>query len=762
MPIAGCEPTSATQRCCLTAIIAAGVFLLALGSARTSSAHAELVRASPALDGLLVGPTQRIDLWFSEAVGVGAGSPTVRVLDEAGRDLPRGNVAVDPEDPTHVSADVSGVGLGTFTVSWSERSADDGHSLAGTYGFRVGSGGPVGGATVQGEAPRAWAVASRWLTFLGIALAAGGFFFTRVVLGDLPDRAGRRFVAIASGSAVALLASLLEPVLQTRWPPAGMLTPTLREAIAGLPAAWWLRPGVLPLLFLLTLALLVRQRRGRSPGVVAEWVGLTLALAALLGLSLTSHAAARDTWRWLSVSSDALHQWTVALWIGGLAHLALWWPSRQAIETAELTTSECSDPLRRFSRLALGLVLVAVATGVTNAGLALPALRTLWSSRYGDLLLLKVALLMPPLVLATFHRRALRRAFDRFSMRLRTTVRLEFVLVLAVVLAGTLLALLAPPVVRATQPLDLAAATDDATLLVRLQVQPAKPGANALRVVVNNRDGNPVASDQIALVRLTFTSLNQLIEPTVVEARHDLRDGYAVSGIQLSLKGWWGVRVLVRRLGQVDTEASFYLSLPDPNVNGWSAGPPSDGSDMAKAVFTRGLAGLTSLHRVRFQQRLSDGAGTLVEADLAVSDGGDGRPAASSIASRSTALLRIGDSEWLRLPNGQWTEQHTDIPVAVPATWGEDYAGATDFRLGRTEEIDGETTQIVSFLVPGRDRRAPARYAWWVGVDSGRVRRWAMIARAHYMIKDYRGFDAPLLIEPPVAGVGTPVASPSA
>ncbi|MER3439180.1 MAG: hypothetical protein C4346_17205, partial [Chloroflexota bacterium] len=122
-----------------------------------ASGHAELERASPPPDGLLAAPPRQIELWMTERVAGGAGSPSLRVLNETGNAVPVTNLRIDPENPRHVVADISGVSTGTYTVIWSVRSADDGHTLTGSFAFRVGTGRAPGAATVEGERPQAWA-----------------------------------------------------------------------------------------------------------------------------------------------------------------------------------------------------------------------------------------------------------------------------------------------------------------------------------------------------------------------------------------------------------------------------------------------------------------------------------------------------------------------------------------------------------------------------------------------------------------------------
>ncbi len=768
-----CAAAPHTQRRTGVTLLAATLCLLvALGLRlpRSTAAHPELVRASPPPDGLLAAPPQQLDLWVSEAVDAGAGSPSLLLLDETGHAVPVRAAVLDPADPTHVRADVAGLGTGTYTVSWSARSAIDGHTLSGTYAFRVGGGRAPGAATVQGESPQPWGVATRWLTFLGAAVAGGGFLFARILLGgnDPGDRTGRRRNAvIAGGALLALLATFAEPVLQTRWPPAGTLAPTLTEAVAGLPQAWWLRPAALTPVLLLGLALLLRRRVGGRLVLAAESAGLALALVALLGLSLTSHAAARADWRALAVGSNVLHQWAIALWVGGLAHLALAWSVAQRPDTLGLEgpTPEGSpaplDPLRRFSRLALGLVVVGIATGVVNAGLLLPTIRSLWTSPYGDILLLKVAALVPPLALATFHRVALRRVATRLRSALRTTVRVEVALVLLVVLGGSVLALLAPPVVQAARPLDLAAPTGGGDLLVHLGVQPAKPGENTLTVFVTDAQGAPVSLDQAARVGLDLTSLEHPVEIDAVEAQPNGTGRYEVAGMPLSLEGWWRIGVTVRRAEQPNLQAPFYLRLPDPNVSVERiTTPPS--SPEAEAVFQRGLASLTSLHSVRYRRTLASGTGTVFASEEAISVGDDGHPPAYAVSSSGVDLIRVGDREWLRSPDGVWRDRPAS-PFVPPAAWGEEFESATGFRLGRVEEVGGEPAQIVTFVVPGTPRQAAAWYAWWVDLERGRILRQAMVSRWHYMVLEYHDFDAPIAIDPPTpAPAATPAATPVA
>ncbi len=798
--------------------------------ARPVAAHAELTGAEPPADALLAAGPSRISLRFSEPVAEGAGSPSLRLVDASGRDLELGGVAVAADDPHRVSASVSPLGPGTYTVVWATRSSVDGHSLTGTYAFRIGGGRVPGAATTEGETPRPWAVATRWLTFLGAAVAAGGFFAARLLLsglGAVPSASlatpRRLRLAALAGAAIALVATLAEPALQTVFPPAGAIRPALGDAIRALPDAWWLRPVALTVALAIAATWVgsARPRRvatGRAgmaqasaSGTVAastgggplqdqattpdgtattrpwlEWAGLVAALGALVGLSLTGHAAARgDVWRLPAMLSNVAHQWAVALWVGGLVHLALLGPRARSGWTAPTglspdvnpgpgdapaaDVSARPDPVRRFSPIALGLVVVGVATGVANTGLLLPTVDALWESRYGVVVLLKAAALVPVLALATWHRVWLRRAATRAlsggvasvagaSAGLRQTLRCEAVLVVLVVLGGSVLAMSAPPVAGEGHRPDAvelaapAAGPDGRTAaLVRLRVSPVAPGENTLTVTLADPAGAPIPLDPAAgRVGLDAVSLlDAAVARTQVPTAPDGASGFTTRGLALSTDGWWRVTATVRRAGEPDLQAAFYLLVPDPSLHGGDALAAPDPSEAAAALFARGRAAFEGATRFRYHESLGSGSGTVAVSDWALESPAGGGPASVWATAERQDYVRIGGQEWLRSGDGNWIPRAALPGAPSLAELTDEYDGAKDFRLGRVEQIGDRSCQVVTFAVPDSERLVGAWYAWWVDVETGHVCRVTMVTRGHYMVRDYTDYDGTFAIAPP-------------
>ncbi|MFI5915101.1 cytochrome c oxidase assembly protein [Dactylosporangium sp. NPDC051541] len=133
-------------------------------------------------------------------------------------------------------------------------------------------------------------------------------------------------------------------------------------------------------------ARLVLTRTGA--GVVALLAG-----AALVPPALTGHAAGAGNHQ-LAVTSLAVHIPAAALWVGGLAALLVLRKDR-----------DLAVAVRGYSRLALGCWIAVAVSGVANAAVRLGALDQVWHSRYGLLVLGKVAALLAAGGFGAVHRR---------------------------------------------------------------------------------------------------------------------------------------------------------------------------------------------------------------------------------------------------------------------------------------------------------------------------------------------------------------------
>ncbi len=719
------------------------------------SAHAELLEASPPADGLLAVPPRTIQLRMSETVAEGAGSPAIEVIDQQGRAISVTDIRVDRTDATRISARVTGITTGTYTLLWSVRSKVDGHTLTGSYAFRVGEGRAPGAATVEGQSPRAWAVATRWATFLGASVSAGAFWaliLTRSVHVQTQTSRIRRLGV--AGGVIGLVASVCEPLLITWYPPSGVTAPALADAISGLPSAWWLRPGG---------ALLVTLLFGLLP--ITKIVRFTLVIVAapvviISGLSLTSHAAARPHWNSVATVINLVHLTSIAYWLGGLLSLVYIW-SAMAV-----TPDHQQSAIHHFSRTALLLMTIGLVTGAANAGFVLPSIESFTGSTYGKLLLLKLAVIVPVLGLALWHRRRLRDAVDRSGRGLQKSLAIESLFALMVIAVAASLALLSPPQVESDTPESTTVAlpvfdiANGQSLFTRLTISPAKSGENAFSVSFTNQDRTPYTGDLPARVFITLRSLEYPAKTAPIELTAAGDRTFSAEGETIGLDGWWNIDVTLRWLGEEDKSLAYYVLLPDPNVFGLDAITTPDSEPTAEAIYATGMANMTGWHTVRYWQSMSDNKGGVAYAEHTVNDGFDGKAPPGYIyraPGRYEAYV-IGTTGWM-LENGEWEVLETGQMIP-PSRWDDEYQNATGFRLGNTEMIDGELCQIITFVVPPTKQQVVSFYAWWVGTETGQVRRDVMVSRAHYMTNNFVEFNTDLPLELPADAPPDPFASP--
>jgi len=739
-----------------------GVFLLLPGwlfteTAVNVSAHAELLEASPPADGLLAVPPRTVQLRMSETVAEGAGSPSIEVIDQQGRAISVTDIQVDETDATRVSARITGITTGTYTLLWSVRSEVDGHTLTGSYAFRVGEGRAPGAAVVDGQSPRAWAVATRWATFVGASLAAGAILAMLLTNSlDLQVQTlvmGRLGIA---GGILALIASSMEPLLITRFPPEGVTAPSLADAFTGLPSAWWLRPvGALIVITLFTFNSQLNAKRLTAPY-------LFVPIVIVSGLSLTSHAAARPHLSGVATIVNLIHLSSIAYWLGGLLTLTLHWRILAATLDYQRTA------IHRFSRLAAVLMVIGLTTGAGNAGFVLPSIDSITASSYGKLLLGKLLVVVPVLGLAFWHRRALRDSLSRRFSRFQKSLILESALALFVIVAAASLALLSPPRAESDSPksttialpvFDVASAQNLNTLLT---LSPARSGDNALSVSFTNQDRTAYSGELPAKVVVTLSSLEFPARIAQIELTPNADRSFSATGATIGLDGWWHIDVALRWLGVEDLSLAYYVLLPDPNVFGLDAIKTPDSDPVAESIYAAGMANLTGLHTVRYWQSMSDNKGGVAYAEHTVNDGFDGKAAPGFIyraPGRYEAYV-IGTTGWM-LENGEWEVLETGQMIP-PSRWDDEYQNATGFRLGNTETIDGECCQIITFVVPPTKQQVISFYAWWVGTETGQVRRDVMVSRAHYMTNNFVEFNTDLPLDLPPDAPPDPFLSPVA
>jgi copper transport protein len=136
-----------------------------------------------------------------------------------------------------------------------------------------------------------------------------------------------------------------------------------------------------------------------------------------------------------------VHLSAASLWVGGLIALAVavWRGAPGLLREAFV----------RFSRLAVALVGLVLAAGIYLSIVRLPQLSDLWTHEYGQVLLVKIGLVLVVLAWGAVHhfvvRPRLAGAGDGFLVRVGRSVAGESIVAVAVLLAAAVLVDSKPP-----------------------------------------------------------------------------------------------------------------------------------------------------------------------------------------------------------------------------------------------------------------------------------------------------------------------------
>ncbi|WP_428535841.1 copper resistance D family protein [Rhodopila sp.] len=188
-------------------------------------------------------------------------------------------------------------------------------------------------------------------------------------------------------------------------------------------------------------------KAARRGGARARLYGAIVLTAAALSLEgLIGHAGATaGTLGDGLVLSESLHLLAAGIWLGALP--PLWFSIRALPPGAAAAVCE------RFSPIGLGCVLLLAGTGLAQGMQLIGSLPALFGTRYGHFALLKIALFLLALMLATINRLWLT---DRLTAeapgaarRLRVSVLIETGIGLAIIAAAAFMAA-SPPAAEST------------------------------------------------------------------------------------------------------------------------------------------------------------------------------------------------------------------------------------------------------------------------------------------------------------------------
>jgi copper transport protein len=365
----------------------------ALAVPAAASAHATLLRTSPANGAVVARAPRAVVVTFDDTVRVGSGNAAVAnatsesVLDGAAH--ARGRVLTIPLRPK--------LGNGDYSARWSIVS-EDGHREQGVIAFAIGAGSASPTSVLTAHASLGWwAAAFRVLFYLGLLTGAG----------------------------VAVFAARTRDLLRAAQPQlAHLLFFSLLVAFLGASGVVHDAPSGTRNALVLDIALAL-SIAGAAAAALAPRMPRLLPAAGVCAIALAAtptfsgHALDANQPLWLSIPADLAHVAGAAVWLGGLV----------ALLTIVPRLANRREATRRVSQAAFAAVPVLALGGLLRAVTELNAVHEAWSTSYGRALLVKTALFVPLVALGYVNRTRLLTATEA----LRRSVRLEIVLLAIIV-----------------------------------------------------------------------------------------------------------------------------------------------------------------------------------------------------------------------------------------------------------------------------------------------------------------------------------------
>lgn len=537
----------------ILASLVLGMFAVLLLPPAPASAHAVLTSTNPIRGAVLSSAPVEVVLTFSESVR--QVPDKIRVIGPDGERVDRG-------DPTFAGPVVTisvdqGAGRGTYLVSYRVISADS-HPVAGGYTYSVGapSTPPTldGGNDIDPVVNTAVKVA-KYLGYAGLVFLVGPVLVLTLLW---PARLSRRGPAalIWTGVGLVAFATVAGVWLQVPYTAGGgpfdVTAGELRDVLGTtFGTAHLVRLGLLAAIVLLLRPLL---RGPTESGRADQILLMVLGGAALLTWPLAGHPAASPVAA-VSVVVDAVHLASMAVWLGGLVMLFTF-----LLRRAEERELEAVLPV--WSRWALLAVTALVLAGTVQALIEVGTPDALLSTRYGQLLIAKVALLAVVIAVAAYARRLIaRRVAPGAPGRLRRAVGVE--------LAFTAVVLALSATLVQTTPARTAAANETTTVgdyysanltsdIFNLQVEidPATIGNNSIHLYAYDLAGKPL---KVVEWRGTAALPAGDVAPIDIPLL-PLTDNHATGELTFSLAGDWDLRFTVR-ISDID-QATVNATVP--------------------------------------------------------------------------------------------------------------------------------------------------------------------------------------------------------
>jgi len=579
------------------------VILYSAWAVSSASAHALLIRSTPAANAVLAQPPVQVEIFFSEPLEGQLSS--ILVFDSNNLRVDAGDVRVDPADPTRLTVTLHAITDGVYTVTWKAVSSIDGHQTTGSFPFAVGNANAEAVSAIQQKSTFRLpfsTLLSKFLMLVSLALLLGQRLFIALVW-DPAVRTTSSHVAKPPAWEVFYRFGLLGILISIG---IGMLAQGGQSTGSELAAPWnpelgriliETRLGVI-WLARLALAMLAVWLAGRKESLWRDWASFAVNLALLFSVTLTSHAATEPR-PFVPILGDWLHLIGMAFWLGGLIYFFTAVRQLQQLDGG-VRTQLTSFLAGRFSVNAILFVGLIGLTGFYSAYLRVGSWNGLLTSLYGHTLLVKQVFVAGLLMIAATNLLVISPQLKRDRLQgianSNVVTRFGKLLIFELTFAGLLLASVSfltyiPPAKLASPTSDLMDKAQVDDLSVGITISPGRIGQNTFTLQLSS-NGEHVHTAKEVLLRFTPDQAN--IAPSDLELISQGDGTFSAKGTYLSVPGAWQVQAIVRREDRFDAYANFNFTLQKPGAQNEGAATAAKQSGVL-LLLTGVLCGLIAL-----------------------------------------------------------------------------------------------------------------------------------------------------------------------
>ncbi|WP_258958652.1 CopD family protein, partial [Bacillus wiedmannii] len=444
---------------------------------------------------------------------------------------------------------------GLYSIQWKVISAD-GHPIQGVIPFRIGSA-EAGADDIQveemGYVPKIDMIMERGVLYTSFSLFIGVLFFNLIMYKGNATSVRSRSKNIIWISLLGILISLLFNLpLQAKinadvsWLEAFdplLLKETLQLSVFGYV---WITQMVLISSLIIVTYFAMKCEKLSSFKVWS--IPILLFIGILVMKAFNSHAFGLK-FKEIAVVMDFLHLFAASLWVGGLSSIIL------LLRKEEDKWNMYWDMIKRFSPWATGAVIVILITGLFNSTFFIPTIHSLFDTKYGLALLVKILLFIFMGILGIVH-------YVKGKMRakqgLGATVKVEFIIGIIIFVIVAFMTNVQTPPMPPTGPFTESKQLDNGYEMT-LNVSPNKVGQNIFHITLKDENGQPVTD--MEQIILTTQSLDMNMGKGSFKVSAVSPGEYEAEGMYINMTGNWNIQVhgLTKFLDSFDADYKFIV-----------------------------------------------------------------------------------------------------------------------------------------------------------------------------------------------------------